>query len=293
MNKLMTAALSAVLLLPAASFLRADDVPAKPAAAEIAGAAAPNTLTEQEKADGWKLLFDGKSLNGWHNFKKTDVRPGWQVKDGALVCVDPKNAGDIVTADKYDWFELSLDYNISEGGNSGIMFHVTDDGGAVWADRPGVPARGQPARPRPPALRLALPALQARIDPKTGKPARRHQARRRVEPRRAWSSRPEKCEHDVNGVKYFEYVLGSDDFKAARRPRASSARCRTSPSPTPASSPCRATTARSPSATSSPPDREKVKTFTPAPDPTHTDDLTSVCVVLRLDRTGGVWHISV
>src|ERR1041385_5634072 len=92
-----------------------------------------NTLTAREKADGWKLLFDGKTLNGWHNFKKEGVRPGWQVKDGTLACVDPHNAGDIVTTDKFDWFELQLDYNISSGGNSGIMFHVTDEGSAAWA----------------------------------------------------------------------------------------------------------------------------------------------------------------
>src|SRR5271166_2349312 len=71
-----------------------------------------NSLTEAEKKAGWKLLFDGKSLDGWHNFKRKDTRPGWQVKDGTLTCVDPANAGDIVTADKYGWFELSIEYNI-------------------------------------------------------------------------------------------------------------------------------------------------------------------------------------
>ncbi len=53
---------------------------------------------EAEKKAGWELLFDGKTLNGWTNFKRADVRPGWQVKDGTLACVDPKNAGDIVSA---------------------------------------------------------------------------------------------------------------------------------------------------------------------------------------------------
>ena len=92
-----------------------------------------NALTDAEKAAGWKLLFDGKDLAGWHNFKKEGVRPGWQVKDGALVCVDPHDAGDIVTTDQFDSFELQLDYNISVGGNSGIMFHVTEEGRDAWA----------------------------------------------------------------------------------------------------------------------------------------------------------------
>src|SRR5713226_6020788 len=74
-----------------------------------------NTLTDAEKAAGWKLLFNGKDLAGWHNFKREGVRPGWQVKNGTLACVDPHNAGDIVTTEQFDAFELQIDYNISEG----------------------------------------------------------------------------------------------------------------------------------------------------------------------------------
>ena len=54
--------------------------------APAADDAAPNQLTDKEKADGWKLLFDGKTTDGWHNFKKEGVKPGWQVKDGASLC---------------------------------------------------------------------------------------------------------------------------------------------------------------------------------------------------------------
>ena len=46
---------------------------------------APNTLSEEEKAAGWKLLFDGQSTAGWRNYKKTDVGSGWKIEDGALV----------------------------------------------------------------------------------------------------------------------------------------------------------------------------------------------------------------
>src|SRR5208282_254763 len=82
-----------------------------------------NTLTDAEKAEGWQLLFNGKDASGWHNFREEGLRPGWQVKDGTLVCVDPRSAGDIVSSNKFDWFELQLDYNISHAGNSGIMYH--------------------------------------------------------------------------------------------------------------------------------------------------------------------------
>src|SRR5215469_7369737 len=68
----------------------------------------PNTLTAAEKAEGWRLLFNGTNFDGWHNFKMDTIRPGWQVTNDMLVCVDPHNAGDIVTTDKFEWFELQL-----------------------------------------------------------------------------------------------------------------------------------------------------------------------------------------
>jgi hypothetical protein len=170
-----------------------------------------NTLAPAEKAAGWQLLFDGKTFSGWHNFKKEGVRSGWQVKDGALVCADPHNAGDIVTSNKFDWFELQLDYNISEAGNSGIMFHITDDGGSVWATGPEFQLEdNKEARD---SIRCGwLYALyQPPDDPKTGKPLDA------TKPVGEWNHvrlliTREKCVHEINGVKYFEYVLGSDDF---------------------------------------------------------------------------------
>src|SRR5262245_53255061 len=87
--------------------------------APVHAADAPiNALTDAEKAAGWKLLFDGRSTDGWHTYGRTDVAPGWQVADGVLVCANPRTAGDLATNDKFDWFELSLEYNISKGANS-------------------------------------------------------------------------------------------------------------------------------------------------------------------------------
>jgi hypothetical protein len=172
----------------------------------------PNALTAAEKAAGWKLLFDGKSLTGWHNFKNDGIRPGWQVKDGSLVCVDPHDAGDIVTTEKFAAFELQLDYNISEGGNSGIMFHVTDEGDRAWQTGPEIQLEDN-AKARDPQRCAWLYGLyQPPLDPKTDKPLDA------TKPAGEWNHlriliTPEKCVHEVNGVKYFEYVLGSDDFK--------------------------------------------------------------------------------
>ncbi|MEM8732726.1 MAG: DUF1080 domain-containing protein, partial [Planctomycetota bacterium] len=86
----------------------------------------PNSLTMPEELSGWELLFDGKSTSKWRNYQKDAVSDGWVIKDGVLVR-SGKKAGDIITKDKYKYFELSIEYKISEGGNSGIMFHVTED----------------------------------------------------------------------------------------------------------------------------------------------------------------------
>ncbi len=171
-----------------------------------------NTLSSADKAAGWKLLFDGKDFDGWHNFKREGVRPGWEVKDGALVCVDPHNAGDIVTTDSYSWFELDLDYNISEGGNSGIMYHVTDQGNAAWATGPEFQLEDNAKAADPIRCGWLYALYKPPVDEKTGKTLDA------TKPAGEWNHvrlilTPQKCEHYINGVKYFEYVLGSDDFK--------------------------------------------------------------------------------
>ncbi len=88
-----------------------------------------NELTAQEKKDGWQLLFDGKTTQGWHNYLKPAVGPAWSVNEGVLQ-LDPtvkEGRGDIVTDKEYENFELAIDWNIAEAGNSGIMFLVQED----------------------------------------------------------------------------------------------------------------------------------------------------------------------
>ena len=172
-----------------------------------------NTLTEAEKTAGWQLIFNGKDFSGWHNFRREGVRAGWQVKDGTLACIDPHNAGDIVTSNKFGWFELQIDYNISEGGNSGIMYHVTDDGGAAWATGPEFQLEDNVKAADKIRCGWLYALYQPPVDPKTDKPLDA------TKPAGQWNHirlviSPEKCVHEINGVTYFEYVLGSEDFKS-------------------------------------------------------------------------------
>ncbi|GET25452.1 glycosyl hydrolase [Prolixibacter sp. NT017] len=99
-----------------------------------------NTLTAQEKADGWQLLFDGKTLNGWKGFAGNDISQGWVVRDGSLMSLGKGGdiGGDIITDKQYENFELKLEWRISHGGNSGILYGVIDDPkyGAVYYTGP-------------------------------------------------------------------------------------------------------------------------------------------------------------
>ncbi len=173
-----------------------------------------NQLTAAEAKAGWKLLFDGKTFHGWHNFKRQGVRPGWQVKDGALVCVDPRNAGDIVTDGTYDWFDLSLEYNIAEGGNSGIMFHVTNDGPAIWATGPEIQLEDNAKAHDPERCGWMYQLYRPALDPKTNKPIDA------TKPAGQWNHiriviapPPASSRVEVNGVTYYDFVYNSDDFK--------------------------------------------------------------------------------
>jgi hypothetical protein len=97
-----------------------------------------NVLTEQEKQQGWKLLFDGKTTEGWHGFK-SDTIIGWEVRGGLLTGLGKGGdlGGDIITEEQYDNFELYLEWAISKGGNSGILYRVLEeDYPAVYATGP-------------------------------------------------------------------------------------------------------------------------------------------------------------
>ena len=94
--------------------------------------AGPNTLTDQEKSDGWKLLFNGKDMSSWRNFKSESINEKWKVENGTMM-LEGKGGGDIITKDKYEDFELKLDWKISENGNSGIFVRACETGKRVYS----------------------------------------------------------------------------------------------------------------------------------------------------------------
>ena len=163
---------------------------------------AMNTLTQEEKDAGWKLLFDGKTTNGWRNYKKETVGSGWKVEEGNLVRAD-KGAGDIITDGQYKSFELVLEYNISKGGNSGLMYHVTEEGGTPWQTGPEIQIQDNKDGHDPQKAGWLYQLYSSETDA--------------TKPAGEWNElrvliTPEKCIQYMNGVRYCQYVKGSKDW---------------------------------------------------------------------------------
>lgn len=96
-----------------------------------------NTLSSKEKKEGWKLLFDGKSLEGWRPYHRKPS-DGWEVVNGELHCKEGKVQfrADLITMDRYTDFELSFDWKVGPGANSGVMYRVVEGGGAAYESGP-------------------------------------------------------------------------------------------------------------------------------------------------------------
>ena len=163
--------------------------------------AAQNTLTEVEKKAGWTLLFDGKSTENFRNYKKEALSEKWVVKDGAIT-LTKKGGGDMITKKQYDAFEFSVDYKISPGGNSGLMFHVQEIEKKPWQTGAEIQIQDN-VKGRDPQKAGWLYQLY--------KPEPEIDA---TNPAGEWNTlriliTPEKCIQWMNGTKYVEYVKGS------------------------------------------------------------------------------------
>lgn len=186
-----------------------------------AGMPAPNTLSEAEKLAGWKLLFDGESLDAWRNYKQDNVSPGWKIEEGAITRA-AAGAGDIISKEKYENFELLLEYKISPGGNSGVMFHVTEENNTPWQSGPEIQIQdnvdGRDPQKAGWLYQLYQPGKARWKEQQSGTArADANGILDATRPAGEWNQlyiRIAKQQSAVimNGYPYYQFVIGSDDW---------------------------------------------------------------------------------
>ena len=171
----------------------------------------PNTLTEDEKKVGWKLLFDGKTTAGWVEIGKTAFPDkGWTVTDGALVLAKAAKAGDIVTTANYENFELVWEWKIGAAGNSGLKYNLPDPTKAVGFEYQMIDDDGHPDGQKGGRSHQTA-GLYDLLEPAADKKAK---------PIGEWNEsriivRGNHVEHWLNGAKTVEFAIGSDGLKEA------------------------------------------------------------------------------
>ena len=175
------------------------------------------TVSLPEKGNSrnpWQNLFDGKTLSGWHIYQKQGqpVTEKWVVQDGAIHLTSG-GVGDLVTDKDYSNFEMEIEWKIAEAGNSGIMYHISEEPkfGATYETGPEMQVLDNERHPDAKAGREgnrtagALYDLQKPITPMAAKPAGGWNKARLV-------VRKGKAQHFLNGKKIAEYPTSGPEW---------------------------------------------------------------------------------
>jgi hypothetical protein len=168
--------------------------------------AAPNELTPAEQAEGWKLLFDGKSTAGWRSFKKaTFPEKGWEVADGCLKKVANVQGGDIITTNTFNDFDLRWEWRIPPRANNGIKYFIIEErGSAIGHEYQMIDdALVKDGKSSTASFYEVLPPSENKALKSPGE----------------WNTsrvfvKGNHVEHWLNGAKVLEYELGSEQVKA-------------------------------------------------------------------------------
>jgi len=170
-----------------------------------------NTLTNAERTEGWKLLFDGQTTAGWRGFKLDEVPPGWGVQEGALA-FSGEHGGegykDLMTTAQFANFVLKLEWKISPGGNSGILYRVTENHDQDFHTGPEFQIIDAPGYPEP-LKDWQLSGANYALHPP---------AKDVVKPAGEWNTSTlvvdgAHVEHWINGEKLVDYELWTKEWK--------------------------------------------------------------------------------
>jgi len=170
-------------------------------------------LSQNEINQGWKLLFDGKTSAGWKSYRADRPFPekGWVIEDGALT-IDPEGrGGDIITEESFSDFELSIDFKVAKGANSGIKYFILP-GTNLGCEYQVLDDENHPdAKLGKPGTRLqgGLYDVIAPVKDKQDKPVGEWNNARII-------SKGSHVEHWLNGQKIVEYERGSTAFNAMK-----------------------------------------------------------------------------
>lgn len=169
---------------------------------------APNTLSAAEQAAGWRLLFDGKTTAGWRGWEKDSMPAGWRVVDGALTRVAGRGGGDIITTSKYKDFELTLEWKVAPGGNSGIFYRASEQDSAIYWTAPEMQVLDDARHPDGKSRLTAAGADYGLYPAPAGivKPAGQWNRVRIIVNGR-------HVEHWLNGVRLLQYEFWSPDWE--------------------------------------------------------------------------------
>lgn len=176
-----------------------------------------NRLTPEEEAAGWRLLFDGSSLAGWRGYRMEGVAPGWSATDGTLAFAplergdaqdDPAPPADLITTDMFADFELSLEWKVGPGGNSGVFFRLTETERDPYWTGPEMQLLDNAAHPDGRAPKTSAGAnygLHAPSEDVARRAGEWNHARIVV--------RGPRVEHWLNGARIVSYELWSDAWR--------------------------------------------------------------------------------
>jgi len=162
----------------------------------------------KSKPGKWKVLFDGKSADKWRGFKMTSFPDqSWKVEHGVLKTIKGGGGPDIVSKEKFDNFELELEWKVTPGANSGIMYRVSEDFDAPYETGPEMQVLDDEKHADGRNPKTSAGSLYDLIAPKNKK----------LKPVGEWNKvriviAGNHVEHWLNGIKVVEYELGSDPF---------------------------------------------------------------------------------
>ncbi len=183
--------------------------PGEPGGPVPAAGPALNALSAQEKAAGWKLLFDGRTTAGWHGYNRGTVPDRWRIVDGALTLLpggEPRI--DLVTEDEYDDFELAFEWKVAPGGNSGVLYRVVEGKAPAYATGPEyqiLDNAGNRDGQRPETSAASCYGLYGPPRDLTRPAGEWNRGRILVEGNRV--------EHGLNGERVVTYDIGSPDWR--------------------------------------------------------------------------------